>query len=195
MKNSITKRTIFLLVVLILVTTCIISVTYAKYVSTDVATVDTDVAKWSFSVEGVDVSKTQTFTFDLFNTIHYLDTGGETGHLTQLNLLAPGTKGSFVVDLNNTSDVEAMCDFSLSIAYANLPDGAAKIPLEFSFNGSTYSENPTYTETPIASGATKAVTVYWRWPASGYSSTDKLLQGTNANATVTLKAVASQTKP
>ncbi len=195
MKENIMKRTTLFLVVLLLVTTCIISATYAKYASTDVVTSDTDIAKWSFSVEGVDVSKTQTFTFDLFNTIHYLDTGGETPHLTQLNMIAPGTKGSFVVDLNNTSDVEAMCEFSLSTDYSNLPDGVTKIPLEFSFDGSTYSASPTYTEKPITSGATKQVTVYWRWPASGYSDTDKLLQGTNANATVTLKAVASQTRP
>lgn len=195
MKENIMKRTTLFLVVLLLVTTCIISITYAKYATTDVVTVDTDVAKWSFSVEGVDISKTQTFSFDLFNTIHYVDTGGETVHLTQRNMIAPGTKGSFVVDLNNTSDVEAMCEFSLITDYSNLPDGVTKIPLEFSFDGSTYSASPTYTETPITSGATKQVTVYWRWPASGYSATDKLLQGTNANATVTLKAVASQTRP
>lgn len=195
MKENIMKRTTLFLVVLLLVTTCIISGTYAKYASTDVVTVDTTVAKWSFSVEGVDISKTQTFTFDLFNTIHYLDTNGETVHLTQRNMIAPGTKGSFVVDLNNTSDVEAMCEFSLQAVYSNLPTGVTAIPLEFSFDGSTYSASPTYTETPITSGATKQVTVYWRWPASGYSDTDKLLQGTNANATVTLKAVASQTRP
>lgn len=195
MKENIMKRTTLFLVVLLLVTTCIISATYAKYASTDVVTAGTNIAKWSFKVENVDISKTQTFNFDLFNTINYTDTGNETPHLTQRNMIAPGTKGSFVVDLNNTSDVEAMCEFSLSTDYSNLPNGVTKIPLEFSFDGSTYSASPTYTETPITSGATKQVTVYWRWPASGYSDTDKLLQGTNANATVTLKAVASQTRP
>lgn len=192
MSKKILLRACLLGISLVLATTCIISNTFAKYTTTINLKADTNVAKWSFSVENTDIYTSNTFTFGLYDTVKYSDMDG-IADLGTKNLIAPGTVGEFVVDLNNTSDVSAMCEMTLKPTYSNLPSGVSKIPLEFSFDGTNYSANPAkYTVSSIASKATKTVTVYWRWPASGHSATDKLLQTSTAKTTVQLTVVASQ---
>ncbi len=194
MKKHIVLRASLFLIVLLLVTTCIISGTYAKYVSTDIVTSTANIAKWSFKVEDTDISKNTTFSFKLFDTVSYSDTKNLTPHMINNDLIAPGTEGFFELDLNNTSDVPADCVLTLNYVFNDLPAGVSSIPLEFSFDGTNYSATPeAATVSAIPSGTTKKVNVCWRWPATGHSAIDKLLQTTSAGVTVTLTVVASQT--
>lgn len=104
--------------------------TYAKYTSSETDTDTARVAKWDVKF-GAD----RTLAFNLFDTILDTDGTNETdvkdGNPTE-NIIAPGTKGVFSIDITNGSEVNA--DLFASFKETN----TAGIPLQYKI---TYTHN------------------------------------------------------
>lgn len=118
-------RNIFVvaLVVLTVISMGSVAGTYAKYTSSETDTDTARVAKWD-----VKFGNDATFAFNLFDTI--LDSNGSAetdvkdGKPTE-NIIAPGTRGEFSIDITNDSEVNA--DLVASFKETN----ASSIPLQY----------------------------------------------------------------
>lgn len=161
-RSSMMVRLVAALVVVMMFTMCFVGGTFAKYISSATGTDSAKVAKWSIKVGGTDIAKENTFTFDLFKTIKDSDrTNDETDiKYTDGSIIAPGTSGSFAIEIKNESEVTAKYAINYTVTNTN------NIPVEFSLNGTDWYDDVAEiasSETLIEIGATKTVTVYWRW--------------------------------
>lgn len=190
MKKNIPMRIASILLTAVLITSGAVSGTFAKYTAEATAEDSVDIAKWSFTTEGTDIAKATTFTFGLFDTIK--NTGEK--NVTK-GKIAPGTSGSFTIDLKNASEVTAKYTITLS-AMSN----PTNIPIEFSTNGSTWTtrDKINVTNNNFAINATTQVTIHWRWAFGNSTEVNKVDTdaGTNTAAnrklSVTAKIVAEQ---
>lgn len=168
MKKNRTMRVAVLMLALALVTCCFVGSTFAKYTSTAGGSDSVKVAKWEIGVTdtttpeatSVDITGSNSITFDLFNTIKDTDDSAETD--VKAGLIAPGTQGSFSYEIANLSEVNAK--YSLTYAITN----ESNVPLQFRL-----SEDDEWT-TNLASlnvsdqaigmeNGEAAVVVYWQW--------------------------------
>ena len=171
--NRIVIIVIFVLLVT-MVTLILVSGAYARYTSkaagSDVATV----AKWSFKVNGTEIGGVaeKEVQFDIFSTLM----GQEDNiYKTDGSLIAPGTKGSFNIQLTNESEVNA--EYKVSYTMEN----SSAIPLEFSYDQQKWDRSietalnmDSYT--PINKDQTLTTkTIYWRWAFEGDATTDTKL--------------------
>jgi len=147
MKKNIMMRIASILFVAVLMTTSAVSGTFAKYTSQATGTATVTIAKWSFKVGGADIAKTNTITFNLFNTNHTNVTNGK---------IAPGTSGSFQFALVNASEVTAKYTIKLS--------QSKSVPLKFSTDDSKwYSAADFSASANIAmNNGTANPTIYWK---------------------------------
>ena len=156
-KNRMMRLAAFLLVC-VLLTTSVISGTYAKYTSTATASDTAKVAKWDIVLNGKSI--TESFTFDLFKTIVDTVDGNTDAQVAAGKIIAPGTKGSFTIELQNKSEVTA--EYVIDYTVTN----TANIPVEFSVDGNTWGAlADVATPVTLQMGATTATTipVQWRW--------------------------------
>ena len=171
MKKNVMMRIASVLMIAVLLTTCVISGTFAKYTASATGTASATVAKWSFNVGTTDIaaSDTATFAFDLFATILDANDGDDKleGNATTDNdvaekKIAPGTQGSFDIVLTNTSEVtaEVAIDFN-DTQYDNL---AAFLNITIKCGEDVYADGQTI-EIPMEE--TRTVTVTWEWPFDG----------------------------
>ena len=102
---------------------------------------------------------------DLFNdsTVYELNIDNEPGteadlHVSQNQaLVAPGTGGKFELKVTNNSEVTGKVSFDFNVS-------GASIPLEFKVDsGSWTSTLSDVSSENVAIGASKTVTIYWRW--------------------------------
>lgn len=153
MKKNRMMRLASVLLVLCLLTTSVISGTFAKYTSSNTATATATVAKWDVKLD--DKAFTDSITFDFTEAWTDSDGSAETDVVSKK--LAPGTKGSFDLKVTNSSEVNAQfkIDFDLT--------ALAGLPLEFTYKvgEETYTDN---SFVAIAMNETKTVTVTWEWP-------------------------------
>jgi hypothetical protein len=188
MKKNVMMRVASALLVAVLMTTCAISGTFAKYTSTTTGTGSAKVAKWAFVVNGNPIA--DTFTFDLIDTLYEYD--GVTAETdVKGTLLAPGTAGSFDIVLTNESEVTAKYELTLTETITGLPGtvAAADFPVEYSTDNAHWSTDIT---NAVASGVinygnSATITVYWRWVFEGNDIIDTAL-GTAGNVQVTVAA-------
>lgn len=162
--------------------------TYAKYISTVAGTDTTSVAKWAWQINNETITSAQDvtngYTFDLFDTIKDLNTtnpyGVSSSDETDVDesgdpLIAPGTGGSFELEITNLSEVNA------TYAIAFTETNSSNIPIEYSVNGTTWvsavdSLDVSATDIAMAGGTyntaddTDTLTVYWRWAFIGAES-------------------------
>ena len=145
-----------------LVSLTLVSNTWAKYTSTASGTDSARVAKWSWSY-AKDTSN--NVLIDLFNDtkVCELDVHNEPWiepdlHVAQGQaLVAPGTGGKFELKVTNNSEVTGKVSFDFDVS-------GASIPLEFKVDsGSWTSTLSDISSENVAMGATKTVTIYWRW--------------------------------
>ena len=172
MKKSKTMRIAVLMLALSLLTCCFVGSTFAKYTSTGTGTDSVTVADWEINVGGADIAMTDSVTFDLFNTINDTkDDNEETDVRT--GMIAPGTKGSFTLTVNNASDVNAQYKVTFEVYTLNEDDEevAATFPTNFVFdvNGTKANTLTNVPFTAIAMDATQNVVVNWSW---AYETTD-----------------------
>jgi len=189
-----------------LVLTCAVCGTVAKYTSTASGQDVVSVAKWQFEVNSTNIAQatSQTFSFDLFNTINEADTvSTEDGVHTAL--IAPGTGGSFDIDITNNSEVNA--EYTLNMTETN----AKGVYIQYSLDNTSWYDdfadiNADRTDVAIAKdGGSETVTIYWRWCFEGTDTgahsgqtdvTDTALgiAGQSAAPTVTISATLTATQ-
>lgn len=175
MKKNKLMRVACALLVITLLSTCVISGTFAKYVSQTHGDDIVTVAKWSviytendaeqgtqIAVSSKDKNGAPTIGFDLFNTILDSDKGVEND--VAEGKIAPGTRGALKFEIKNESEVTAK--MNLQVAETN----NSSIPLTFKMNGVSGSSisdvlnGQQEADMVIAMGASKTYTIEWEWP-------------------------------
>ena len=153
-----------------------INETYTKYTTELTGSSNDTIAKWAWTINNNSVSKDDTeFTFDLFKTIKDTDGGTEADVTTQK--IAPGTKGSFSIEVTNASDVNAEYSLTLTETKATAVSSAN---IEYSIVGTDEATDWTndigtfnFTNTSLAIGASNEVVLYWRWAFYDDANQDK----------------------
>ena len=175
-KNNNSLKTFALLLLIVMLALILIASTYAKYTTKLTGSSDTTIAKWAWTINNNDVSEDDTeFTFDLFKTIKDTDGGTEADVTTQK--IAPGTKGSFSIEVTNASDVNAEYSLTLTETKATAVSSAN---IEYSIVGTDEATDWTndigtfnFTNTRLAIGASNEVVLYWRWAFYDDANQDK----------------------
>ena len=179
------------LLALTLILSCSMFATMAKYSSNATISDSASVAAWSFEVNGTEIATgtTQALSIDLFSTVNdTVDGKAETDVAS--GLIAPGTKGAFSLSVENTADVNA--EYALTLSAEN----DYNIPLEFSTDdGKTWSADLSDVSASgdIAMGATKTVTVQWRWAFAG-DHTQLGIDAQDGNMSVVVNATLTATQ-
>lgn len=199
MKKNKMMRIASVLLIAVLMTTCAISGTFAKYVSEATGADTARVAKWAFNVGAANIAQTNTFVFDLFSyTDDHVDVDGSGSE----KVIAPGTTGSFAIQLTNNSEVIAVYSIDFT-EVRTASDNGNVIPMEYSLdniNWETSIDDIDLTAKDVAlamNGGTTTITVYWRWAfenASGNHIDTDLGQDYDGvpNVTVTANILAEQ---
>ena len=178
MKENSKKIVVIMLLGIIAVGAYFISGTYAKYTSEVTGAGNANVAKWKWTIGTTEIksSADKSFTFDLFKTIK--DSDGSEEKDVAKGLIAPGTSGSFDVEITNNSEVNATYEISFVEEQTNLPEGVTRIPVEYSTDGGkswkTTISGADIPATDIAMGASATKTVQWRWVYSVNKDGDTL---------------------
>lgn len=179
MKKSSLRNLGVMAVVLCLVTTCLLGGTLAKFVSKTSVTATATVAKWSFDVK--DDKNATLANFDLSTTSEEYTDATVNGAV-----IAPGTKGSFKINLDK-GDSQVGVSYKINIAAAS----GTTLPADLTFkvDNAAYNlgEDITGTIDANAANATKEVIVDWEWDygaADTADSNDNSYQGTNWNINV-----------
>lgn len=192
MKKNTMMRLASVLLVAVLMTTCVISGTFAKYTSTVSASSTATVAKWSFKVNDDEIATTSspTVKFDLFTTVNEADTTTTEEHVSS-NKIAPGTGGSFTIKVKNDSEVTAQ--YTITFTETNTDN----IPLQYSVDGTTWKDSiaelelTNFTSQTLAIGAGEVShTVYWRWV---FDDTTSGAHNGQTDATDTVLGIQAQT--
>ena len=174
MKKNKMMRIASVLLVAVLLSTCAISGTFAKYTTTATTSDTARVAKWAFTLEGAPIAN--NFTFDLFE---YTDNNVDVDGNGSENVIAPGTTGSFEINLTNNSEVNAKYTISFT------ENNEQNIPLQYSVDGATWKDSiaeltmANLTNIAIDMGASANQTIYWRWV---FNDTDTAVTDGSAHA-------------
>lgn len=165
MKKNRTMRIAVLMLALSLLTCCFVGSTFAKYTSSATGSDTVTVAKWDIQMlddEGnsvnIGVATENTIQFDLFNTIKDYDTTTAEPDV-KAGKIAPGTGGSFTLEVANKSEVNAK--YGVTFAVTN----DAEIPLEFKVNDGEWKTSlDAVSDVAIAMETGESdVIVSWRW--------------------------------
>ena len=194
MKKNNMMRIASVLLVAVLLSTCVISGTFAKYTSSATGEDTARVAKWDFKINGATANSSNTFEFDLFKTINDTKDGATEADINPADgtIIAPGTKGSFDIVLKNDSEVTA--EYTIDYTVTN----TANIPVKFSLNGTDWKDSiddlDVKTAKTVAIGATEeTITVYWQWAFNGDDAKDTAL-GLDGTATLKVEAKVTVTQ-
>ncbi len=201
MKMNKIMRLASVLVVAVLLSTCAISGTFAKYTSTTSGSDTARVAKWQFNIgQENDVVSTNEFVFDLFN-IAYTDANVDVNGLNDdAVVIAPGTTGSFKITLENIGEVSATYAIAFTGDLANVPlqfqivKGNAQLSDEnwkTALADLNVAEDSTNTKLTFSDGTAGSgtdyveYTVHWRWVFSTTGSNTGDTADTNLGLTGT----------
>ena len=181
------------LLALVLVTSCLVGGTFAKYISTSEGTSQTArAAKWDIKLEGV--AAASTFNFNLFETIVDTVDGEADAHVATSateTIIAPGTKGSFSLDLVNNSEVDAQYTVVLTVDDMTLP-------LTFKVGSTTYTTDQLAEGVTLAddvaiakTNGTAQIVVEWEWAFndSGVDNAYQNIPAPEATLDVTVEQV------
>lgn len=156
MKQNKIFRLSAILLVLTLLSTCVISGTFAKYVTSDTAEDEARVAKWGITVTATDDA-------DGKNVLDTKDDLNETHISTAqtLKLMAPGTKGNLVnVDVNGKPEVSVNVKYELTLTLTNwvIDPAVEYCPLVFTVKFGT--ETQTFQQTGTIAELITAIKTY-----------------------------------
>ncbi len=143
------KNAVLVLVLLLLVavSAMMVASTYAKYTAEVTGTGNAKVAKWAFQSE----NSSQDITITLDGTVD--------ASTLVAQRIAPGTSGSFDIELSNKQS-EVGVDFTIEFT------GTENVPSNLVFKQGTTTINPTNGTITgkIAQNGTLTVPVSWEWP-------------------------------
>lgn len=195
MKKNKVMRIAAVLLVAVLLSTCAISGTFAKYTTEAAGTDTARVAKWGF--------KTTTLTLDLFN-----DTYTNVASNDSTNVVAPGTTGSYEVVILPEDQAAPEVAYSFDINVDSTGSDATLLgKIVWSLNGTKCGTNGTFAElqaavdaldeATVAAGsvpATKKLTIGWTWAFDGDDVSDTALGNadTPAELAIELSFTATQ---
>lgn len=195
MKKNRMMRLASILLVCVLLTTSVISGTFAKYTSSATATDTARVAKWDIKLNDTQMQYTNTFTFDLFSTVIDTKDGNTETDISTADgsIIAPGTKGQMSFELKNFSEVvaEYVVDYKIT--------NNENIPVVFSLTGadgtwkSNIDELDVTTPVNMPIGDADTITVYWMWAFEGNDAKDTGL-GIKGTDTITVDAEITVTQ-
>lgn len=159
MRTNKTLRIASVLLIAVLMTTCIIGGTFAKYTTTISATAFGNIAKWDVKAN----NDTTGLSFNLADTIKDSDTTSAEEDVKS-GKIAPGTSGSFAITLKNDSEVTTCAVITLE--GTNIPEN-----MTFSMtavDGAVYaydddSDTITVTVANLAIDAETTITLNWVW--------------------------------
>lgn len=193
-------RLIALLMTLCMATACFLSGTVAKYTSTSTGTGTYDIAKWAFTVNGENITTSNTFTINLGETFdNDNDTPPDAADAeVKEDMIAPGTKGSFPISLTNASEVDATYGIVFDLSVADIPfifsvseDGGA-----FELVGNLAALNARYASVEIEQNETVNLVIKWTWAYSAGNDTIDTNIGiaavTNNDLNITATVTATQ---
>ena len=143
MKKNKMMRIASVLLVAVLLSTCVIGGTFAKYTSDYTGNATAQVAKWAFELNGA--AAANDFEVNLIETA-VEEIGGGADAEVKDGFIAPGSQGSFQIVLENTSDVAA--------TYTVVVQENSDYPITFDIDVPTAD---------IAIGGTATITVTWEW--------------------------------
>jgi hypothetical protein len=182
-KNKNTFRVAALLLVACLISSVMLSGTFAKYTSEYSGQDTALVAKWDLTMKDQDDNEFSIDTpeqqLDLFSHAYDTNILADAG---EQKIIAPGVSGNFVLSLTNNSDVAADITFDITKTGAN-------VPMEFSIGKDFHDEGATILQghaalqdalntlntAPESDGLirlaavegeaidTETITVYWQW--------------------------------
>ncbi len=177
MRKNKTMRAATLLLALVLITSCFVGGTFAKYTSSKDATDTAEIAKWDVKIgtQSITDGTDTNLTLDLFSDSTIVDTvdGNADEHVTA-GKIAPGTKGTFEIEVTNSSDVAATVTVTAAADENALP---------FTFTVATKNNESNV----ITMGGTQTFVVTWEWPFNA-DKNDNDWQSKTANATITVTA-------
>ena len=196
MKKNNVMRIASALLVAVLLTTCAISGTFAKYTTTASGDTSARVAKWGFGTA-------TEITFNLFDKAY--NNGAVS---SDENVVAPGTTGTANITLvadDEAAATEVAYTFDANVEITG--DATLLSKLVWKLDGEKVGENGTYAELEKAindtfdktytPGQTPDTTfsITWEWDFDGDDTTDTQLGAAGtAEVTVTISFEATQTK-
>lgn len=163
MKKNVMMRVASALLVAVLMTTCAISGTFAKYTTSATATDSARVAKW-----GVTVTASGEEVF----TEKYKDEAGDNGVqvVSTEDVVAPGTEGSLAsIVIDGTPEVAVKVSYEATLTLTNWTvGGETYCPIVFTVNNTDYQITVGIT-TPeeLAAAVVNAINNYSREYAAG----------------------------
>jgi len=190
------------LLVAVLLTTCVISGTFAKYVAQTSGNDTAKVALFSVKAFGETVdSQTDTTVINIFDETKVYDTlaadyaaGVDDTDIkdgTTEAIIAPGSWGTFTYNIENDSEVA----ITYAITYVA---NEAGVPLEWSVDGgNTWTDslaNVSATEIEVG-GADVPVTVYWRWAFVGTDAATDTVKAAQTDSSDTTLGFAGDAHP
>lgn len=135
MRKDVLVRLAGLAIMLTLISSALVSGTYAKYTQAVTGSDTARVAKFAFNLTSGTTTATQSqvgeASFDIFSTT---DTGLYNSG-AGASFIAPGTTGTLQLDVDNLSEVNVSVAFALAETFTNMPAGVAKIPLYYTIEG------------------------------------------------------------
>lgn len=164
-------RVAAIMLILSLLMTCAVCCIYGyvrKGTSSIIGTSSASVAKWQLEVNGVDFTTDtgRDMNFNLFDSIGEADTFTTEDGVAKY-LFAPGTGGSFDLEIVNKSEVDAT--YTLVLSETNV----SGVYIQYSIDKSAWYDdftaiNAALTDKPLAmEEGSETVTVYWRWCFEG----------------------------
>ena len=167
MKKNKMMRIASILLVAVLLSTCAISGTFAKYTSTVTGSDSVTVAKWAIEVNDTEIVKNGAPAFALFDTAAQYD---EDGNDVAAGKIAPGTQGSFNFKVENVSEVSVKYAITFTVTF---PTGIDNTRFKFYSNDTMTTEisadaTGKYTvvsdvEIEVNDTEADVVNVYWQW--------------------------------
>ena len=192
-RSSMMVRLVAALAVTMMFTMCFVGGTFAKYTSSATGTDNANVAKWDIKVNNDNITTSDTFNFNLFNTVNDTKDGNPETDMRPNDgtIIAPGTRGYFDIVIKNDSQVNATYAIDYTV-------NTRSIPVKFSVNGTDWFDDINYLDVrgvAINMGATATVRVQWMWE---FERTDGDTQdttlGSAATATLTVAAAVTATQ-
>ena len=162
MKKNMIMRIASVLLVAVLLSTCAIAGTFAKFTSEVTGEITAKVAKWDIEFKNGEDVVVEDFNFTLQDTMSRDENVND-------GVIAPGTKGEYTLKITNNSDVKVEYDVVVT------PGNDFPAGLTFSVSEATGN---------LGFAATETITITWNWKWS--ETEENTYAGADLVATVTV---------